>query len=392
MVVQGDVLVLRDKTNLEQAREEAREEAKEKRRRKKKKRSGSTLVAACFKDLYRLTGEVLGQGAYASVQTCINIYTNQECAVKIIDKVPSHSRARVFKEVEMFHHSQGHENIIQLLEFFEEDDKFYLVFEKVFGGPLLAHIQRRTQFTECDASKLCDFDLGSGIKFNPTMNSPLMTPQLMTPVGSAEFMAPEVVEGFISEDAGPYDKRCDLWSLGVVAYILLCGYPPFCGNCGEDCGWERGEACPKCQDLLFNSIQNGSYDFPDPEWSRISNEAKDLIAKLLVKDANQRYTAQMVLEHKWIKEGGPATLLNTPSIIKRNQSVRHLSLFAESCMAVNRVVLQHFSISYDKDFDHYDYNDMDPPLGLSPPSESRLAQRRLHAHTHKSDRLVTATG
>ncbi|KAB7498549.1 MAP kinase-interacting serine/threonine-protein kinase 1 [Armadillidium nasatum] len=431
MVVQGDVLVLRDKTNLEQAREEAREEAKEKRRRKKKKRSGSTLVAACFKDLYRLTGEVLGQGAYASVQTCINIYTNQECAVKIIDKVPSHSRARVFKEVEMFHHSQGHENIIQLLEFFEEDDKFYLVFEKVFGGPLLAHIQRRTQFTECDASKvvanlasalaflhskgiahrdlkpenilcvypdrlcpvkLCDFDLGSGIKFNPTLNSPLMTPQLMTPVGSAEFMAPEVVEGFISEDAGPYDKRCDLWSLGVVAYILLCGYPPFCGNCGEDCGWERGEACPKCQDLLFNSIQNGSYDFPDPEWSRISNEAKDLIAKLLVKDANERYTAQMVLEHKWIKEGGPATLLNTPSIIKRNQSVRHLSLFAESCMAVNRVVLQHFSISYDKDFDHFDYNDMDPPLGLSPPSESRLAQRRLHAHNHKSDRLVTATG
>lgn len=256
----------------------------------------------------------------------------------------------------MFHHSQGHENIIQLLEFFEEEDKFYLVFEKIFGGPLLSHIQNRTQFTEADASKvvrdlasalaflhskgiahrdlkpenilcvypdrlspvkLCDFDLGSGIKFNPTLNSPLMTPQLMTPVGSAEFMAPEVVEGFISEDAGPYDKRCDLWSLGVVAYILLCGYPPFVGNCGEDCGWERGEACSKCQDMLFSSIQNGIYDFPEPEWAIISDEAKDLIAKLLVKDASERYTAQMVLDHPWIKEGGSNTLLNTPSIINR---------------------------------------------------------------------------
>lgn len=82
-------------------------------------------------DLYKLTGEVLGEGAYASVQTCVNIYTGQEFAVKIIDKVPGHARARVFREVETFHYCQGHPNIIQLIEFFEDTDKFYLVFEKV---------------------------------------------------------------------------------------------------------------------------------------------------------------------------------------------------------------------------------------------------------------------
>lgn len=82
-------------------------------------------------DLYKLTGEVLGEGAYASVQTCVNIYTDQEFAVKIIDKVPGHARARVFREVETFHYCQGHPNIIQLIEFFEDTDKFYLVFEKV---------------------------------------------------------------------------------------------------------------------------------------------------------------------------------------------------------------------------------------------------------------------
>merc|ERR1712107_653586 len=86
-------------------------------------------------ELYRLTGEVLGQGAYASVQTCVNVYTDMEYAVKIIDKnVPTHSRSRVFKEIDLFHHCQGHQNIINLIEYFEETEKFYLVFEKVTGG------------------------------------------------------------------------------------------------------------------------------------------------------------------------------------------------------------------------------------------------------------------
>jgi len=94
-------------------------------------------------------------------------------------------------------------------------------------------------------------------------------------------MAPEVVEAFMddSERELAYDKRCDLWSLGVVAYILLCGYPPFSGNCGAACGWNMGEACNMCQELLFHSIQDGRFEFPEPEWTDVSAEAKDLIAK-----------------------------------------------------------------------------------------------------------------
>ena len=80
-----------------------------------------------------MTGDILGEGAYASVQTCVNIYTELEYAVKIIDKIPGHARARVFREVETFHHCQGHPGILQLIEFFEDDDKFYLVFEKVYS-------------------------------------------------------------------------------------------------------------------------------------------------------------------------------------------------------------------------------------------------------------------
>jgi MAP kinase interacting serine/threonine kinase len=80
-------------------------------------------VALLVSELYRLTGEVLGEGAYASVQTCVNIWTDMEYAVKIIDKIPRHSRSRVFKEVETFHHCQGHPNIIQLIEFFEDEER-----------------------------------------------------------------------------------------------------------------------------------------------------------------------------------------------------------------------------------------------------------------------------
>lgn len=115
-------------------------------------------------ELYKLTGEVLGEGAYASVQTCRSLYTDLEYAVKIIDKIPGHARTRVFKEVETFHHCQGHPNIIQMIEFFEDEEKFYLVFEKVNGGQLLSRIQERIHFSEREASQIVK-EIASALNF-----------------------------------------------------------------------------------------------------------------------------------------------------------------------------------------------------------------------------------
>lgn len=361
-----------------------------KNRRKKKKRTSSSLHSSTFQELYKLTGEILGEGAYASVQTCVNTYTDLEYAVKIIEKVPGHARARVFREVETFHQCQGHPAILQLIEFFEDDERFYLVFEKIHGGPLLKKIQDSVCFAEHDAAeivkqlacgidflhkkgiahrdlkpenilcvnpdklnpiKICDFDLGSGIKLNADTSTPSRTPQLFTPVGSAEFMAPEVVELFLGE-ANYYDKRCDLWSLGVIVYILLCGYPPFSGNCGNDCGWTRGESCHLCQQLLFESIKESRLNFPPSEWDGVSEEAKDLVNKLLVKNAQERLSAENVLKHPWfemvetLKTNGTNTLniLKTPGLIRKNQSARDISMFAESAMNVKQVIMQHFSM------------------------------------------------
>lgn len=376
-----DLMAVDDRHRRAAEIERRKEEAKKKRR---KKRQTGSLVSSCFQDLYKLTGEILGEGAYASVQTCVNMYTNLEFAVKIIEKIPGHPRARVFREIETFHHCTGHPNIIQLFEFFEDDERFYLVFEKIVGGPLLRRIQENDCFTEAQAAaivyeiasalnflhakgiahrdlkpenilcvspdslcpiKLCDFDLGSGIRFQTNIANELATPQLMTPVGSADFMAPEVVDAFLGE-ANFYDKRCDLWSLGVIMYILLFGCPPFTGKCGMNCGWERGENCTACQKLLFVSIQEGKYDFPND--TQISNEAKQLIGSLLLKEPSRRLSADAILKHPWFQLAKTnLNILETPDLIKRNNAAKELSQFAESCMAVKRVVLQHFSLGCD---------------------------------------------
>lgn len=93
--------------------------------------------------------------------------------------------------------------------------------------------------------RICDFDLSScnGMVGGHT---PTTTPMLHTPVGSAEYMAPEVVDTFTG-DAFSYNKKCDLWSLGVILFMMLSGHPPFYGHCGRNCGWGKGESCERCQ-------------------------------------------------------------------------------------------------------------------------------------------------
>jgi len=350
-------------------------------RRKKKRKTERTLVASTFADLYKLTGETLGEGSYGKVETCVNIFTELEYAVKTIEKKPGfYSRSKVLKEIEIYALSKGQQNIIQLIEYFEEDEKFYLVFEKIHGGPLLDHIQARIYFTEAEASsiiqdlakaikflhskgiahrdlkpdnvlcmsqtspcpvKLCDFDLCSKASID------ISTPTLVTPVGSVEYMAPEVVDTFILDDYDEddddetyltYNKKCDLWSLGIIMYILLCGYAPFSGYCDLDCGWDMGESCQECQERLFTNIKEGRLVFPHQHWSNISPGAKNLIENLLIKDSSQRFDADQVLDHKWVTTGGTNISLDTPSNLRRQASIKELEDFASRAMAVNRAV------------------------------------------------------
>jgi len=120
---------------------------------------------------------------------------------------------------------------------------------------------------------------------------------------------------------------------------------------------------------LFTNIQQGKFEFHHKEWSNISPQAKDLINKLLVKDAKKRLSAKDVMNHAWLNNNNTSAL-TTPAKIRKDNSARQLSLFAESAAAVNRVVLQHMSVNI---MDNCSDNNC---IGLSPPSESLMLQRR----------------
>ncbi|KAL7855112.1 hypothetical protein SRHO_G00173020 [Serrasalmus rhombeus] len=391
------------------------------RRKKKRRTRAADSSTDTFSDLYRLTDEVLGQGAYAKVQCCVSLQNDNEYAVKIIEKIAGHSRSRVFREVETLYQCQGNINILELIQFFEDDSRFYLVFEKLNGGSILTHIQRRKHFDEREASrvvrdiaqaldflhtkgiahrdlkpenilcvdadkvspvKICDFDLGSGVKLSSAC-TPITTPELTTPCGSAEYMAPEVVEVF-TDEASFYDKRCDLWSLGVILYILLSGSPPFTGHCGTDCGWERGETCRACQNNLFERIQEGKYEFGDRDWAHISDSAKDLISRLLVRDAMLRLSAAQVLQHPWVQGNAPERSLPTPHVLQRKLSTKDLTQFAAEAMAFNRQLSQ-------QDEQQDDSGAIMCSMRLSPPSNSRLARRRAQSLALRSTSQYLAT-
>ena len=116
-------------------------------------------------------------------------------------------------------------------------------------------------------------DFGTSQKFDPNK-------RMNQIFGTAYYIAPEVLKG-------DYNEKCDIWSIGVILYILLSGKPPFDGNDDKE---------------IVNSVRIGQYSLAGPEWRNITAEAKDLIKKMLTYDANNRITAEQALNHSWIKK------------------------------------------------------------------------------------------
>jgi len=142
--------------------------------------------------------------------------------------------------------------------------------------------------------------------------------EMHTACGTPGYVAPEVLK---SEN---YTKAVDMWSLGVILYILLCGFPPFYH--------------PKTAEL-YKLIKKGEFDFPAPYWTDISDSAKDLVRKLLTVDPKKRYTAEQVLQHPWVK-GSTAKAAAFPAShtlrLKLLQARRKLKRTVRSIMAINK--------------------------------------------------------
>ncbi|KAK3867793.1 hypothetical protein Pcinc_026772 [Petrolisthes cinctipes] len=124
---------------------------------------------------------------------------------------------------------------------------------------------------------------------------------LQTPCYTPYYVAPEVL--------GPekYDKSCDIWSLGVIMYILLCGFPPFYSNHGH-----------AISPGMKKRIRTGQYTFPNPEWSNVSPDAKELIKGMLRTDPDERFTIFDVMKNKWIVQYTevPQTPLHTSRVLR----------------------------------------------------------------------------
>jgi len=146
---------------------------------------------------------------------------------------------------------------------------------------------------------------------------------LNVPVGTPGYVAPELVE-CLDDDSCSYGLEVDMWALGVIAYILLCGYPPFFS---ED------------DDEVFDQILDGSYDYPAAQWDHVSPLAKDLIDRLLVTDPKKRYTAADTLKHPWVKgaEVPDKPLANTVAEMKKFNAKRKWKGAILATMAVNRL-------------------------------------------------------
>ena len=314
-------------------------EGEDLRRRRKKRTARGSLACAAFLDHYKLTGERLGQGSYGRVETCTNIFTGQQAAVKIIAKVPGlFNRSRVLREIELYHLCRGQQTIVQLIEFFEEQETFFLVFERLAGGTLQSQIERRGKLGEEEAAlvtrdlatalahlhglgvahrdlkpdnvlclgpaapwpvKLCDFDLCS---------APGQGGRLTSPVGSLEYMAPEVLRGFTveedDEEEVTYSLTCDLWSLGVLLFTLLSGSLPFTGHCRNPfCAWWQGGPCSTCRTSTIAAITCSPLVFPPGPWEGVSQPARALVSRLLGRRPEERMAAREVVALPWVTRG-----------------------------------------------------------------------------------------
>ncbi|KAF4668452.1 hypothetical protein FOL46_001949 [Perkinsus olseni] len=259
-------------------------------------------------DSYQVEKKTLGQGTYGSVSKAVNKSTKVVRAIKTISRSHLKNVARFRQEIAIMK-MLDHPNIVKLFETFEDAKNIYLVLELCTGGELFDRIIDQGYFTESGAASLMkqiisavyychknnivhrDLKPENFLFLNKTKDSPLKIidfglaskfgedARLKTKAGTPYYVSPQVLRG-------EYNESCDLWSCGVIMYILLCGYPPFHGDTDAE---------------ILARVKAGKYSFPDEDWKNVSTDAKDLIRKLLTFDQAQRWTAEQALNHRWIK-------------------------------------------------------------------------------------------
>jgi len=279
-----------------------------------KQAGGDAEKGRLMKNCYNVE-EMIGSGAFSTVHRANHRASQQYYAMKCVirAKLTQEDDDALQDEVAILKQFD-HVHIIKLYDFFVEPENYYLVLEEMSGGELFDRIVKKSFYTEGCARDLCRFLLeamkychdhkvahrdlkpenlllqnssdDSNIKiadfgFAKRVKEPK---SLTTQCGTPGYVAPEILNGL------PYDEKADMWSVGIILYILLGGYPPF---------------ADESQKQLFRKIKAGSYEFDRRYWCDVSSEAKNLISSLLTVNPDKRLSATESLQNVWISGKGP---------------------------------------------------------------------------------------
>ena len=253
--------------------------------------------------------KLLGQGAFGKVYLTNNIHNPEHwVAIKVINKNKAGNKEKIYQEVKILN-QLDHPNIVKYYETYDDPNgHIYLVMEYIKGGELLQKIESRSNnclteaeardyckhlfqalahmhaqnvthrdiklenimLTETDDVKFVDFGLGKQTDTSDKL--------MKTICGTPYYMAPELLKRNL------YNSKCDIWSMGVIIYVLMSGYLPF-------------QAENRAQ--LFNRIKRADYHLNHKEFETVSDEVKDLIKKIFVANPDERPTAIEILQHPW---------------------------------------------------------------------------------------------
>ncbi|KAJ7999471.1 hypothetical protein DPEC_G00194770 [Dallia pectoralis] len=306
-----------------------------------------------IRDVFEFKQE-LGSGSFSEVYMVSEKKTGNLYALKCLKKkhlscTNLENEITVLKKIR-------HDNVVGLEDFYESRTHYYLVMQLVSGGELFDRIINRGVYTEIDASQLVrqvlqavnylhensivhrDLKPENLLYFDSNVNSKIMISDfglskmsdhgvMSTACGTPGYVAPEVLA------QKPYSKAVDCWSIGVITYILLCGYPPF---------FEENEA------RLFSKIMRADYAFHTPFWDDISESAKDFIRNMMQKHPHKRFTTEQALRHPWIigKTARDRDIYETVSVqMQRNFAKSKWRQAFNATAAINHMLKRQLAVS-----------------------------------------------
>jgi len=276
-------------------------------------------------------GIEIGRGGFSVVQEAVHVKTGKKAAIKTISKTHETLHHKLQQEIDIMRMVVKSPKVVHLYDVYEDDQNVYIVMELLEGGTLLEKIIAKDHYTDHDAAQILSAVV-SGINFchsQGVVHRDMKPENLMCSTkeysdlsdvkitdfglaivlkegeyatgvdGTREYLAPEIIAH------SPYGPAVDMWSIGCIAYTLLCGYHPFSAN----------ETTP-----LYTQIATGDWGFYGNDWKDIGDTPKDFVSQLLVVDPTQRMTAKQALLHPFLVESRKAT---SQCLRSSSQRLRH---------------------------------------------------------------------